>query len=202
MSNIIKNSQTIKNKWFNQFVTDSIDPTEASIEGLARFNHYQELERFSYQIPIKKQTNTLNQPHSENDTSYNFYPVTDNRLMIRFVMILAKKWEIQNEAQNSKDSELITEFLTQMMIESNMPIELYISTKDGALSTTAVTVTTEDGMSIFDVFSIENGDSKFSAESAMYRFLINKQAPDGKLIGALSDSASNPTLLNLGFEAI
>ncbi|WP_299013020.1 hypothetical protein [uncultured Photobacterium sp.] len=114
MQSQIEQLINLKNTWMASHITEAEFPTPLSEKGLALYQSQQQ----SCELVSSISGATSN--------SLSIYPVDCHPLTIRYSLVLASKW--QNEEE---EKEAVLEYLTQIMFEEGSPAQLYVGFFNG-----------------------------------------------------------------------
>ncbi|KKC99359.1 hypothetical protein [Photobacterium halotolerans] len=104
-----------KNAWMASHITDAEFPTALSKQGLALY-HATQNERAVNPV----QASDFDSPSD----LLSVYPVDCHPLTIRFSLVHASQWQ-------GEESEAVIEFLTQIMLETDCPAQLFVGFYQG-----------------------------------------------------------------------
>lgn len=104
-----------KNVWMASHITDAEFPTTLSKQGLALYQTAQN------ELTVKAVQASDSDAPSD---LLSVYPVDCHPLTIRFSLVHASQWQ-------DEESEAVMEFLTQIMLETNSPAQLFVGFYQG-----------------------------------------------------------------------
>ncbi|WP_428458551.1 hypothetical protein [Photobacterium makurazakiensis] len=138
----------LKNAWMASHITDAEYPTPLSEKGLALYQRYlQQLENQPLSTPSAVQTKNL-----------TLYPVDCHPLTIRYALVLSSQWTDESE------KEALIEYLTQIMLESSSPAQLFVGFYKGKPAACGMIFTSPDGELITDVHALPFDNQKLLIE--------------------------------------